>query len=205
MAKKYTLKQLQDMQKELQEAIDKESAVQQTTPLQAEPPVPVPAAEPLREVKKHSGLKWRDKWKMRKRPSLSFLVTIIHSNGTSKTFIVATDEETFTYGKRHYYLRFEDNVFDLSHGQYHLFYHEDHAVPLQVDVEMIEDPDAPKGKERAFWAVRPHNLKPVIDMEYVKALTAIELSKYIKLTLLIAAGALIASGVNLYLTLQPVK
>lgn len=132
----------------------------------------------IREVKKLEKIKFRDRIKLKRRPEISFLVTMLFSNGTIKHFVVTTKEEIFTYKKRTYYLKYTDAWFDLSHNQYRLFFFDDYPVP--IDREIVK-----KGGEHWF-SVTPQNLKPLVKMEYVKALAnAHELSKFLKFTLLL--------------------
>ena len=135
----------------------------------------------LKPIKKLSKLKFRDKWRLRRKPEKSFLVTMLFSNGTSKTFVVATREEVFTYKKRTYYLKYDDSWFSLSHNQYRLFYFDDSPVPLQREII--------KRGEKPFWSVSPDNLKPLLKMEYVKTLAqSQELSRFLKFSLLLGVA-----------------
>jgi len=154
----------------------------QQTPPQAKelPAFPViPQVDGVsREIRKREKLKFKDKWKLKTKPDRSYLVTFLFSNGTSKTFVISTREETFTYKNRMYYLDHTCSWFDLSHNQYRLFYFDDFSVPLNRIID--------KKGDSAFFSVTPENLKPLIKQEYVKALAqSHELSKYLKFSLLL--------------------
>lgn len=130
-----------------------------------------------RESRKKEKLKLADKARMRLRPSSSFLVTMLFSNGTSRQFVVSTGKETFTYKGRTYFLRYEDAWFDLSYNQYRLMYFDDYPCPIDRKVTRKGD--------KSFWSVTAANLKPLIKMEYIKALAqAQELSRYLKMAML---------------------
>ena len=151
---------------------------EQPKPLPDFPELPT-ASESVREVNKLEKLGFWNKSKLRRKPDKSFLITFFFSNGTSRTFVIATREETFDYKGRTYYLKYDEAWFDLSHKQYRLLYFDDFAVPINRMIQKIGD--------KAFFAVTPENLKPLIKQEYVKALAqSHELSRYLKFSLLLA-------------------
>lgn len=121
------------------------------------------------------GIGWWDRRKLKKKPEISFLIKMLFSNGTCKEFVVSTSEEVFTYRKRTYYLKYDDAYFNLTQNQFELTYFDDHPVPL--DKSII------KRGDKAFWSVSPENLKPLIDMNYVKVLaSSTDIDKYLKMT-----------------------
>lgn len=133
----------------------------------------------VREVFKLENLAFWSKRKLAKKPESSFLVTFFFSNGTSRQFVIRSNKETFKYKKRTYYLRYEDAWFDLSFNQYRLYFFDDYASP--IDREVVRKGD------KSYFSVTPQNLKPLLKMEYVKALAqSQELSKYLKFCLLLA-------------------
>ena len=138
----------------------------------------------VEEIEPKKGLTFRDKLKLKKNPETAFLITMRFSNGTRATWIIKTDDEVFEYKKRMYYLRYEDAFLDMSHDLYHIDYFDDHPTPISREVIKKIDNNAPKGKEQAYFTVTPSNLKPLIKMEYVKALAeSHELTKFLKLAL----------------------
>lgn len=123
---------------------------------------------------KKKGLAWIDRRRLKKKPETSFLIRFLFSNGTSKEFVISTTEETFRYKKRTYHLRYENSFFNLTQNQFELTYFDDFVEPL--DRKIIR-----KGNE-AFWGVTPENLKPLIEMNYLKVLASQgELDRYLKM------------------------
>lgn len=130
------------------------------------------------EKKKYQGLSWRQRRKLKKKPETSFLIKMYFSNGTSKEFVISSQNETFDYLGRTFYLRYEDSWFNLTQNQYELNYFDDYPVPLDREITR-------KG-EKSYWSVTSSNLKPIIKMEYVKALASAQtLDRYLKLLLIL--------------------
>ena len=124
--------------------------------------------------KKFAGLGIFERRKLQKHGETAFLINMFFSNGTSKEFVIVTNEETFTYKKRTYYLRYEDSWFSLTQNQYILNFFDDYPVPISREVKMVGD--------ESFFSVKPENLKSLLKMEYVKVLSQnLELDKYLKM------------------------
>lgn len=128
----------------------------------------LPTAEGCKvyEKKKYRKLGFRNVWKLKSKPEKSFLIKMLFSNGTSKEFVIVGKTETFDYRKRTYYLQYENSWFNITQNQYELTYFDDFPVP--VNRKIIKEGD------EAFFSVTPENLKPLIKMEYVKALASSE-------------------------------
>lgn len=161
----------------------------------------------LSEPKKRKGLSMIDKLKLRLSPQTTFIVNMHYSNGTKRIFVVNAKDETFDHKGRTYYLRYEDAWFDLTNNQYILNFFDDYAIPIDREVMRKEDPALLKDPKlskfaRAYWSVTPHNLKPLIKMEYVKALAeSHDITKYLKLILLftvISLFILVIIGYGMY-------
>lgn len=135
-------------------------------------------------------LTFGDRWKLNRSPLNSYLITMFFSNGTSRSWVIKTKEETFTYRKRTYYLRYEDALYDISHGAHHLFFHEDHPVPIDREIK--------REGEQNWFSVTPHNLKPLMSMEEVTALvSSTELNKYLRMLVIICGILLLFTLANL--------
>lgn len=160
--------------------------------------LPVVKTGSVREVKQGEKLSLRDRWKLNTSASTSYLVTMLFSNGTCKQFVINTTEETFLYKKRMYNLFYENAYYDLSFKQYRLFFFDDHSIPLEREIK--------KSGDKSWWSVRPNNLKPLLQMEYVKTLAqSHEISRYLKMSLMLCAinlFILIIMGVMLYQKLK---
>jgi len=124
-------------------------------------------------------LKRRDRRKLKKKPETSYLVTLLFSNGTKKTFVVVTTNELFSYRKKFYHLRYEDAVLNLNLNLFELAYDEDYVEPIGREIKQEGD--------KAFFSVKPDNVKPLIDMNYVKVLVeSQDIQKLLKLGLFLA-------------------
>jgi len=136
--------------------------------------LPFVAQGTSREKNKHEKMGFFAKRKLKKNAETSYYIMMKFSNGTCKEFVISTTKEVFTYKKRTYYLRYEDSWFNLTQNQYQLFYFDDYPVP--IDRKILKKGDS------AFFSVTPENLKPLIEMNYVKVLANTQdLDKYLKM------------------------
>ncbi len=145
-----------------------------------------------------SKLKFFDKRRLKKKPETSFLIRMIFSNGTSKEFVISTRAEIFTYKKRTYYLQYDESVFNLTQNQYELSYFDDVPTPLRRRIIKTGD--------KAFWAVTPENLKPLIEMNYVKVLAQnTEIDKYLKSTTMLTIFNMMLGFIILFFSYKSYK
>jgi len=129
---------------------------------------------------------WWSKRQSEKKPEQAYIVTMFYNNGTSKTFIITTDKKTFIHKSKMYVIIYEEVWKDLNLDNYHFFYNEGCSVPINRELYWEKDMDADITKQEAFFSVTPHNLSPIIKMEYVKALAnSVELNKYLQLNTLL--------------------
>ena len=162
------------------------------SPDDAELPVPNNEDAIVIPKKKHNKLGWWNKRKLKKNADRSFLIKFFFSNGTCKEFVIVGKAETFMYRKRCYYLRYEDCWFNLTQNQFELDFHDDCAVPIKREIH--------KEGDEAFFSVSPDNLKPLIKMEYVKALaTSDDVIKLIKATLVISMASAFLSLIGVFI------
>ena len=154
----------------------------------------------VREMGQHENLGRKDQRRLNKKADRSFLITMRFSNGTRRTWVILSRGEFFTYRKKMYYLMYENAYYDLTNHCYHLDFFDDHVVPIDRKILLIPDKSAIAGKETAFFAVNPANVKPIIKMEYVKALADSQsLSKYMKFLVIVNMAAVLISAVGIYL------
>ena len=151
---------------------------------------PVVRGGSVREKLKREKIGFWDNRKLRKHPESSFFIEMIFSNGTSKEFVIISTEELFVYRKRWYYLRYEDSIFNITQANYKLLYHEDHAFPLSKEII--------KKGETAFWSISPENIRPLIEMAYIKALVSNDFSKYLKAIAILCILILIFLFIDVY-------
>lgn len=59
-------------------------------------------------------------------------------------------------------MRYEDSWFNITQNQYELNYFDDFTVPIDRAIQKMGD--------KRFFSVTPENMKPLIDMNYVKVL-----------------------------------
>ena len=142
-------------------------------------------ATPLKKLK---GLTKKDKRKLIKKPESAYLVKMMFSNGTSKSWVVVSEDEFFVYKKRMYYLRKENSFYNLTHRQDELIYFDDYVCPVEKSPKLLEDSEEKdETLKKTFFSIVPSNIKPIIRMEYIKALAeSSEFSKYLKLALVFA-------------------
>lgn len=133
-------------------------------------------------------IKFWDRQKLKKKPTKSYMITMFHGNGTSRTFVVLADAEAqgFNVGKRHYMIIPEESWFDLSLNCYHMYYHYLVAVPLNREFVLMN------GEENeAFFSVSPSALREYVKMRAIKTIVGSETNKWI-MWVLIGAAVLIA-------------
>jgi len=164
--------------------------------------IPIVMNGTVREKKKHEKLGFWNKRRLKKSPEKAFFIEMFFSNGTSKEFVITTNDEIFRYNKRWYHLRFENSWFNLSQNQYKLNFFDDYCEPM--DREVIRK--LGKDGDKNFFSVTPDNLKPLIDMEYVKALASSqELDKYLKMVAVFGFINLFISFIIIWKSFQAVK
>jgi hypothetical protein len=155
----------------------------------------------VRELEQQENLSFKNKRRLNGKPDRAYLITMRFSNGTRRTWVIISKSEFFTYRKRMYYLFYENAFYDLTHHVYHLDYFDDYSCPIDRSIFLKADKDAQdSSKAQAFFSVTPSNLKPIIKMEYVKALADSQsLSKYMKFLVIVNMAAVFISGVGIYL------
>jgi len=122
--------------------------------------------------------------KLRSKPEHSYIIEMMFSNGTSKTFVITTDKNTFTMKGKTYYLYYEESWFNLSMNQYELKYHEGSAVPINREIIKTGDEN--------YFTVTPENLKDLIKFEYVKVLTGSgSFEKWVKILIIVCGATLL--------------
>lgn len=138
-------------------------------------------------------------WRLRKKPEESYVITMKFANGTSKTWIISTKKHTFKVKNKLYYLYYEEADFDISLNQYHLYYHERYAVPINREILQSDE-------NEAFFNVTPSNLQSLIKFEYVKVLAqAQSLSSTLRFVLVLSFVCVVASGLNLLISTGIIK
>jgi len=150
----------------------------------------------LTEIKpEQERLKWMDRAKLNLFPTKTFLITMHFSNGTTQQFVIYSKKETFDYKKRTYYLRYEDAWFDITYKLYRLNYFDDFPCPIDRKVVKISQTG-----DKSMFTVSPENLKPLIEMEYVKALaSAHQITQWLKMCMLLSGGALLMGIINAFM------
>jgi hypothetical protein len=153
----------------------------------------------VQKEKKHFGLNFWQKKDLTGNPATSYLITMLHGNGTLDHFVVKTANNCFFYKKNYYHLNKLQAWYDINNNQTRMLYHENYVEPLDTKVYIEGD--------RAWLKVTPEMLKPFVEMEYVKVLTESDaLSKWLKVavylmianllfTAIMAISALIQTGV----------
>lgn len=122
----------------------------------------------------------KGRYNMRKRPDITYIVTMMFPNGTLITKCIKTKDRTFNFHKKDYHLYYEEAWYDLSLNAYRLFYHANYVEPINREVMQ-------KGDE-AYFNVTPENVKKIIGFKYVDVIAGTS-TKFEWMYLLIAFGA----------------
>lgn len=126
--------------------------------------------------------------RFKKKRDEAYLITIWFANGTSITDILTTNQKTFTFKKKTYYLYHEECYFDLRMGMYHFYYFENYPVPINREVEV-------KDKTDPYSLVDTSSLGDLLKGEYIKVLAGSHnFSKLLK-------GILVFSVINTAISL----
>ncbi len=131
----------------------------------------------------------KDMRKLRKKPELSYIVTMLYPNRTSKDFVVVGERKTFNYQKRTFILNIkEGSWYDLTMNQYHLYYFFNEAEPITNKMHPLPNivyTGVEKGHE-SFLAVKSDNAQEVLEQEYVRILaSANQLNLWLKINLIL--------------------
>jgi len=133
----------------------------------------------------------KDEHKLRHTPESSFMITMHFRNGTERTWVHDTRKNWFRYQGQTYVINYEDMLFDLTMQRYRAYYHEDFATPINREIEQKGD--------AAYFAVTPENMKPVLDMEYVKKLVEDNLSLMLMITMIATFVVLLATLIIIWM------
>ena len=145
-----------------------------------------PKAQGFKKKERFLRFPFRDRWKLDKTPTESYIVTMLFSNGTLKTFVIKTTKPYFKMKDKTYAIIYEECYFDISLNQFHLYYSEGHPIPINREIQQV-------GSEN-FFTVTPENLEPLIKQQYVKALVGAEdFVKTTKILLVLVVVNLIAT------------
>jgi len=139
---------------------------------------------------KNMNFGFKDNRKLKKHPESTFLIEMLYSNGTSKTFVIKTNKNTFSIDEKIYYLFYEECYFDLSMNQFRLIYHESCPVPINREIMKIGDD--------TYFSVTPDNLKPLVEMRYLEVLTTPINNNKINWKMLLIIGGIVALIIFLF-------
>lgn len=144
-------------------------------------------------------LKFWDRKKLAKTPEECYIITMMFNNGTQKHFVLRLKGHYFQYKKKDYAIIKDESWFDLSLNQYHFYYNEGHATPINREVLQLPEERIVNGRkvvDQSYFSVTPHSLRPIVSMEYVRALSnSVELSKYLKMNALLSFVSVVTSGI----------
>ena len=138
-------------------------------------------------------LGFMDRRRLKNKPDSSYVITMLFGNGTSKTFVITTGNNTFEFKKKSYYLYYEEAYFDISQNQYHLYFFE--SFPCPINREIVK-----KNENEAYWQIYSSSLKDLIKFEYVKVLAGSHsFSNMLKVIILVSIFGALFSLINLVL------
>ena len=138
-------------------------------------------------AEKHQGLSWRQKIKLSRSPTKTYLVTMFYGNGSCEHFVVETTSHFFSHGKnKKYHINKTLCLWDANENTYHLYYHEDQVEPLGFKLIHVEE-----GTDTMMASVTPENLDSVIKMEFVRLIAeGPELGKMMRIMLFLGIATL---------------
>jgi len=124
-------------------------------------------------IKRKNKIKFSNKElrNLKKKPESTYIIEMLFSNGTCKSFVLETTEPTFKLSnddKRLYYMFYEECYYDITLKQNRFIYSEEHCTPINREIQTIKDED---GEESPYFYVNPENMKDFIEMRYIKAIT----------------------------------
>ncbi len=169
-----------------------------------EPPIPPPkfryvpnnTSMPIVEdgrvkmVEKGGGFNWRQKLRLGKNPTTTYVVTILFGNATCEHYIIETQKNYFEINKRRYHLNKVLAFYDVNFHQDRLIYFEDYVEPIEPSKVHIEG-------DKAFLTITPDNMKEVLEMEYVTVLSkSAELTKWLKILIFLTIASLGLALIN---------
>jgi len=137
-------------------------------------------ARPKWDVEKKLGF-W-SKRNLKRKPELSFFITMFFPNGTMKEWVILHNKKHFSYGSGKYIIDTTDAWFDLVQNQFRLYYKHGEPLPISRDIRVWVS----EGNEH-FLNIKADNVMGVIEQEYIKIITKESLSKYIIFTLAMVA------------------
>jgi hypothetical protein len=138
-------------------------------------------------AEKQRGLSWKQKMKLSRSPTKTYLVTMFYGNGSCEHFVVETTSHFFSHGKnKKYHINKTLCQWDANENTYHLYYHEDQAEPLEFkQIHVNETTDT------MMASVTPENLDSVIKMEFVRLIAeGPELGKMMRIMLFLGIATL---------------
>jgi hypothetical protein len=120
----------------------------------------------VNEPKKRGWFKFFDKWKTKRRPTKTILITMRFNNGTEKDYVITHSGVDFEFDKGVYVVIPECGLHNLTHDMEHYIYDYGFPVPANRQIEVVAEDDA----ERKLLVVRPKFLKPFIKYEFARNL-----------------------------------
>jgi len=128
-------------------------------------PVKVEEKGELKKVEKHRGLSFRDKLRISKNPTTTFLVTMIMGNGSCEHFVVEPDRLGFFKRKdRKYHINLKNVIWDANENNNRLFFHEHYVEPLDITDTRVDETES----DRLIAYVTPENLDGIIRAESLR-------------------------------------
>jgi len=142
-----------------------------------------------RRVATGEGMNWKDKGKLQKNPTSTYVVTMLFGNATCEHYVIDTSDNFFVINKKRYHLNKLLGWYDVNFHQNRLIFYEDYVEPIEPRIKIEGD--------KAYLYITPSNMKQVMEMEYVKILSqSAELTKWLKILIFICIGILALSLIN---------
>jgi hypothetical protein len=133
--------------------------------------------------------------KLNKNPTTSYLVTMLYNNASTANFIISTSQAYFSdLNKKKYHIDKDRVWFDTNDKISRLFYQEDFFEPINHEIKT-------EGEEQ-YLSVTPQNVENLIKQEFIKNITNLDITTWVKVTLLGVVIAILGIGVTIILGVQ---
>jgi len=160
------------------------------------------------KTKKHTFMKGIvKKIKDKFLPSKTYLIEMLHTNGTVSHSIISSQIHKFNYGGSVYLIDEDRKIYCNTTKQYMLRYHEGFAIPFSIEVTsqglkkgLREHDNYAEDLKEVSTSFNPYVLKDILKFEYAKGvIQGAEVSEFIKRSFILLIIILVLGLVHLAL------
>lgn len=154
-----------------------------------ENPVPQPPTEgKVTMATKHQGLKYGDKFKLDRKPTTTYLATMIFGNGSCEHLVVEPDIlGFFKFKKQKYHINQKNCIWDANENTNRLFFHENYVEPLEIKEVQVSECE-----NRMIAHITPENIDAVIKNESLRLIAeGPDLQKWVRISVFVSIAVLV--------------